>query len=133
MDQLIRADRRRHIGSGSTSGWKPGAEQTIGNLEVFGYTRTRSTFVEYKTDVAFTARATALEEYASYASQKGWPECELGTPCWREGKVFIECLIIIPHGLVGESREICEKLNDLTEPSAPGRRMGSPGAEAERD
>ena len=47
--------------------------------------------------------------------------------------MFIECLIIIPHRLVGESREICEKLNDLTGPSEPGRGIGSPGAEGGGD
>lgn len=47
--------------------------------------------------------------------------------------MFVECLIIIPHCLIGESREICENLNDLTGPFEPDRVIGSLGAEGGGD
>ena len=43
--------------------------------------------------------------------------------------MFIECLIIIPHRLIGQSQAIYKKLNELTKPSKPDRVIRSPGAE----
>jgi hypothetical protein len=121
---LISAGKRRCTRRAPTSPWILGATQTIGALELRGYTRKRSEFIEHRTDISFTAPATALQDFAVLAIERGWPRCELGTASWRGPMVFIECRLIIPYRIVGESREICGELNALIGPSELGGLTG---------
>ena len=101
------------------TGWDLGAEQTIGNLEVFTYSRKRDQSINYRTDISFHAHAKAVQEYDRLASQNDWSKCERWVPTPQHCDM-VECLVSIPNETLGQSLEIFAILHALSEPLLGG-------------